>query len=593
MMPIQRLSQKLAAAVILFYAPLAIAQIDNQSLPFDTLKLDNLDQFRNADTGIWHIAGTVSADRKQIGNLTKDKGKGILYYKPEKKSKPLTSKAEFGDADIEFDFLLSKGASLRVLLHGRYVISITDDWMKKENPGAKAPGLWQHLTIHFRAAVLDKNGKETQSAGFDKILLNGQEFAKSTENQPINTQQKSTNRSLAFVGNDLPFAIRKVRYKTYTKDSIRISATRFKVYQGLHKNPDTLATLHPRRTGVTDTLSHFVGDRKSQLVMEGMMEIPYDGDYLFKMIAGGGAWFYIDGKQVIDNRGTRDFERAFYVKHTLTKGKHPFKIVYSNSDECLVLHYEGPHVPWQSLTTPASMRVSERFEPLEYKVKNKPVVQRGFMMHRGKVNPYVASVGIPSLASAKTNSGNNYAYDMKRYNLLAAWHGRFIDVSNMWTERGEKQLEIPLGAKLEFAQKPLLALLTSPQASWPDSAQTADGVFAGCGYRLIDNGLPVYFYTLNENSVEDSLYPAPENEGLTRKIKTVSKLGKPVYLLLAEGSAIEQTTQGGYAIDDKSYYIENLQTGGVEPILRRDNGHQQLIIPIQNETLTIKYDIIW
>ncbi|MCF2501855.1 PA14 domain-containing protein [Dyadobacter sp. CY107] len=593
MMLFQQLSKKLVAAALIFCAPIALAQPGLESLPFDTLSLENLDQFSNANSKNWHITGNVSADRKQIGNLTEIKGKGILVYQPTQESQQLASKLKFGDADIELDFLLSKGASFYVRLYDRYAIKITDDWMKQVNPGAKAPGLWQHLTIHFKAPVLDKNGKETQSARFEKILLNGQKFVNNADQEAVRAPQKTANKSLAFIGKDLPFAIRNIRYKIYQADLIHISTTNFRVYQGLHKNPDTLATLQPKRTGATDTLSHWVGDRKSQLVMDGTMEIPRDGDYLFKMIAGGGAWFFIDEKRVIDNRGTRDFERAFYAKHTLRKGKYPFKVVYSNSDECLVLHYEGPQIPWQSLTTPASVRVSERFEPLEYEVKNKPAMQRGFMMHRNKINPYTASVGIPSLTSGREKSGNNYAYDMKRYNVLAAWHGRFIDVSNMWTERGEKQLEIPLGAKLEFSQKPLLASLPSPEAPWPDSAQTADGVFSARGYKLIGNGLPVYFYTLNETRIEDHLHPAPDNEGLTREIKTASKPGKVAYLLLAEGRVIEQTTQGGYAVDDKNYYIENLQTGSVKPILRRDNGRQQLILPIQNETLTVKYDMIW
>lgn len=588
----RRISQKLFAAVLILYAPLAPAQNEMQSLPFDTLKLDNLDPFINANPRNWQIAGNVAADRKQTGILTEIKGKGILVYTPATESRILATKMEFGDADIEFDFLLSKGASFNVLLHGGYNIKITDDWMKKANPGAKAPGLWQHLTIHFRAPVLDKNGKETKSASFDKILLNGQNLENNLDRQAANAPSKTLNKTLTFIGNALPFAIRNIRYKTYQEDLIRISATHFEVYQGLHKNPDTLASLQPKRTGVTDTLSHLVGDRKSQLVMEGIMDIPRNGDYLFKMVAGGGAWFYIDGKRIIDNRGTRDFERAFFAKQILKKGKYPFKIVYSNSDECLILHYEGPQIPWKSLTTPASVRVSEHFEPLEYKVKTKPTIQRGFMMHRNKINPYTASVGIPPPASSGEKIGINYAYDMRRYNVLAGWHGRFIDVSNMWTERGEKQLEIPLGAKMEFSQKPLLAMLTTPEASWPDSAQTGDGIFMNRGYRLDNKRLPIYFYALNETSIEDYLCAAPDNEGLTRKINITSKPGKAAYLLLAEGSVIEETTRG-YAVDDKSYFIENLQTGNTKPMLRRDNGRHQLIIPIQNESLKISYNIIW
>ncbi len=56
------------------------------------------------------------------------------------------------------------------------------------------------------------------------------------------------------------------------------------------------------------------------------------------------------------------------------------------------------------------------------------------------------AIGIPG--------GINYAYDMNTYSLLSAWRGRFIDVSNMWTSRGESQRELPLGTVLELSGTP-------------------------------------------------------------------------------------------------------------------------------------------
>jgi hypothetical protein len=570
-----------------------------QSLPFDTISLNGMDAFKTPVSKSWHIVGNVSANRKEVGNLDETAGKGILIYRPDNgRAQPLISKATFGDLDIEMDVLLSKGASISLLFRERFEVKLEDSWMREASSVVKAPGLWQHLTVHFRAPKYDKNGKETKPGKLEKVELNGQDVV---------TSHQSTlpgKRSLTFEtapapliirGGKLPFALKNIRYKTYQDSKILLSQSSFKVYNGLHKNPDTLATLTPKRTGVTDSISHLVGDRKSMLSIAGMMDIPKDGDYFFKLIAGGGAWVYIDGNRVIDNKGTRDFERPFYARQTLKKGKYPFKVVYSNSDECLVLEYEGPQIAWRSLTTPASIRVSEYFEPLEYLVKNKPEMQRGFMMHRGKVNPYTVAVGMPALPQASVNTANNYAYDLKRYNLLAGWHGRFIDVSNMWRERGEKQMEIPLGAKLEFSQKPLVAHLTSPAASWPDSAQTHDGTFEKRGYRLIDNGLPIYFYALGNTTIEDRISPTNQNEGLTREIKAKSGGDKNAYILLAEGSIIEQMPNGNYAVDNKHYYIENLDSGSLKPFIRNANALQQLLIaiPKQTEPITIKYNIIW
>ncbi|HEV7380709.1 MAG TPA: hypothetical protein VGN64_13005, partial [Dyadobacter sp.] len=285
--------------------------------------------------------------------------------------------------------------------------------------------------------------------------------------------------------------------------------------------------------------------------------------------------------------GSRDFERAFYQKTNLKKGKYPFKIVYMNSDECLVLHYQGPHIPWQSLTTPASVRLSEQFEPLEYEVKNRPALQRGFMIHAGKVNPYTAAVGFGT---------NNYAYDMHTYNILAGWHGKFIDVANMWRERGEKQLEIPLGAKLEFSGKPLLAQLNEINSTWPDSAQTQDGVFNSRGYNLDVDQNPVFSYALQNVKVEDRITQIKTHEGLSREIKIQNESKrKQFYILLAEGKYIEKLSDGSYAVDDKSYFIEKLTVSGASVSIRKGKDVQQLIVPVSASTpiQTIKYNLIW
>ncbi|WP_192579151.1 PA14 domain-containing protein [Dyadobacter aurulentus] len=573
--------------LLLFHAA---ANAQTIGLPATDIPLADLSSFQKINGTGWHIAGNLIARRNEAGNLKSQPGQGILIYQPENKlPSELLSNVIHGDIDLEMDFLLSKGAAFEIVFQNKYPVKIQDSWLKKEGPAHKAPGLWQHIAIHFRAAKFDASGKKISDARFERILLNGQPVQ-----LPKLSSTQSVDAAFAIKGSDKAFAIKKLQYKTYANNRISVSGMTFKVYPGLHKNPDTLASLKPRRTGSTDTISHRVGDRKSQLVIDGTIDIPAEGTYLFKLTAGGGAWLFIDGKLVISNRGSRDFEKAFYNEAALKKGKFPFRIVYSNSDECLVLHYEGPQIPWQSLTTPASVRLSERFDPLEYQVSSKPAMQRGFMMHQNKVNPYVAAIALPARIAEKPVPGNNYAFDLRKYNLLAAWHGKFIDVSNMWTERGEKQLEIPLGAKMEFSGKPLVAILANANDTWPDSVATTDGVYADRGYRLDKAGIPAYFYTLKGNKVQDVLTNLPGNDGLARKL-TISNSSSKLYVLLAEGTKIEQLESGSYAIDDKNYYLEKLSCGDIKPLVRKDKNVEQLILelPKTDQSVQISYQIVW
>jgi len=592
-----RLKSSFACWLILFLL-LFTEKVKSQSIPSlkaDTLTLQDLSQFKPLKGGNWVLAANISADRNEPQELLIKKGKGILVYLPKQKgSKTIQTKLVHGDIDLDLDFLLSKSASFEVLLQGKYKVEITDSWLEKNRSAIKAPGLWQHLSIQFKAPVFDANGKKIQDARFEKILVN---------NQPIRTlpnlysdpertlKDEKRNAGTAIKGKNTSFAIRNVRYKAYKKEEIRLSEIRFAVYNGLHKTVDTLKTLKPKRTGYTDTLSHRVGDRKSQLVFEGLADIPADGNYLFRLTAGGGAWLFIDGKLMVENRGSRDFEKPFYAEKTLKKGKYPFKIVYSNSDECLVIHYEGPQIPWHSLTTMASVRLSEKFDPLEYKVKNKPVLQRGFMLLNGLVNPYIAAVGLPDNTGSE---GLNYAYDMKNYALSAVWHGKYIDVSNMWTERGEKQLEIPLGAKLNLSQKPLLSKNLYENQSWPDSVALPEGVYQNRGYRLNTEGFPQFYYALGAASVEDLIYPNNEKSGLTRVLK-ITNPSERYYCLLGEGKTIEKLDDGSFTIDDKNYYISNLEAKGLKVSVAHGLQGDKLYITLapQKEPVTIKYDMIW
>lgn len=567
----------------------------NFSLKPTPLILHDLSAFEANRSAQWKIAGNVFGDRTKAKDLEIKTGKGILVYLPKAKgNKTLKTELIHGDIDLNLDFLLSKSATFSILFQERYEITITDEWLKNGNNAIKAPGLWQHVSIRFKAPEFDANGKKTSNARLEEVILNGQQVKTPSE---ITLSENSTFKdekalgAILIRGANTSFAIRNMSYKIYKEEIIKLSNIKFKVYNGLHKTVDTLQSLKPKRTGVTDTISHRVGDRKSQLVFEGLTEIPTDGEYLFKLTAGGGAWLFIDNQLMIDNRGSRDFEKAFYAKQSLKKGKYPFKIVYSNSDECLVLHYEGPQIPWQSLTTVASVRNGEQFEPLEYKLNKKPALQRGFMLQNGAVNPYIAAVGIPGIDSS---TGFNYAFDMKKYNLTAAWHGKFIDVSNMWTERGEKQLEIPLGAKLELSGKPFLSGSSYEKTSWPDSVQAPEGVYQNRGYRLNEDGSPVFYYAINDTSIEDFCYPNESKTGLTRALK-ISNPSATTYGLLAEGKVIEKLGDGGYAVDDKNYYLTNLNVSNLEIKIIHNTEGDKLVATVRpgKEPVTIKYDIIW
>lgn len=587
------------------------------ALPYTKIPLDNFAAFQRPSATTWRIVGGVMADRRREEDLQTTSGQGMLVVHPVVTNRGnLFTRMTHGDLELEFDFLMPKGSNSGVYLQGRYEVQLLDSWRKDTLTNSdcgglyqryddstktifggtapmlnasKAPGLWQHMYVRFRAPRFDAQGRKTANALFEEVKLNGVRIhlnkdatgptmsAAFPDEQPLGP--------LMFQGDHGPVAFRNIQYKAFTSGQIRLSNMQYKAYKGLYKSVEAMADQTPVRTGTTDTLSWRLGDRKAQLAVEGDMEVPRSGDYLFRFVSGGWGWLFIDGKPVIDTKGNRDFERSFYATQTLTAGKHRFQLYYGNSDESLVWYYEGPGIPWTPLTTPRSYRHTVEPEPLPVTVADRTELVRGFMLHAGKKNAYPIAVGIPGKL--------NYAYDLNTFSPITVWQGPFADVSNMWVERGEKQLLMPLGAPMELANRPTVWQPERADSPWPDSVLIDQSPFTRSGYRL-RNSLPVFYYTYKNWSVEDAIAPAADRRNLTRTL-TVSadKPASGLYCLLGSGSAIDPLADGSYAIDGKRYYLEQIRGG--KPVIRQTTKGYDLLMPVPATSgkHTITYTIVW
>ena len=128
------------------------------------IPLDSLAAFRTP-TAAWQLAGGLGGDPRRDVTLAPLPGQGLLLGAASSAS-PLVTQADYGDLVLDFDFLLSPGTDATVYLQGRYAFPLAD-------PIARAPGLWQHLRLEFRAPRFDAAGKKTSPAQFAKIVLNG------------------------------------------------------------------------------------------------------------------------------------------------------------------------------------------------------------------------------------------------------------------------------------------------------------------------------------------------------------------------------------------------------------------------------------
>ncbi len=168
------------------------------------LDLNDLSAFRNPSKS-WQIVAGVKADLSKPNALNFTNGSGVLLNLPDKKNKgeDLYTIAEYGDLDLEMDYMMASGSNSGLYLQGRYEIQLEDTWgarspKSSSNGGvyqrwddskpegqkgysgfaprqnaSRAPGLWQNLKISFQAPRFDGSGKKIQNAVLLRVELNG------------------------------------------------------------------------------------------------------------------------------------------------------------------------------------------------------------------------------------------------------------------------------------------------------------------------------------------------------------------------------------------------------------------------------------
>jgi hypothetical protein len=217
--------------------------------------------------------------------------------------------------------------------------------------------------------------------------------------------------------------------------------------------------------------------------------------------------------------------------------------------------------------------------PIIINPEGKPYLLRSYLNYGDKKLTHVISVGNPNQL--------NYSYDLKQGALFQIWRGDFLDVTDMWHERGEPQLAKPLGAVIVLSDAPALAVLGNPDQTWPDSVAFDD--FQNKGYSLDANKSPSFQYSFNGITVSDKI-SATDPNSLVRKLKILDA-PKGLYLRLAAAVEIESIGKGLYAIGNKSYYIT--LDDSQQPIIRKSKMGKELIVAIPAATSTYSYSITW
>jgi len=590
-------------------------------MPAEVLPLSDLSAF-DKPPAAWQIAGEVSADLDRALQLEAQPGSGVLLTLSEPgQGGDLLTNWTHGDLDLSLDFMLPPDGNSGIYLMGRYEIQLADSWGKARPTYAdcggvyqrwddakpsgqrgyqghaprmnacRAPGLWQHLEVAFRAPRFDADGQKTEHARLLRVVLNGAlihenvELTGPTRGSAFETE--GPQGPLRIQGNHGPVALRRIRYERFAEDPALAGPFDYAVYLSKFRELPDLDTMEVVRQGQTEFLTQEVaGENKDFLLkLEGTLLLPRDGEYRFEFNPLGLGQLRIDGNIITPAAKWRQTGHA-----TLTAGEHSLAIIYGKDaawyNNGLALYVSGPQLRRQPLHLLSSMPVDAPTNPVYVDATGQPRVMRCFIDYRDSDTAqarrivHAINVGFPD--------GQSFTFDPDRAAWVQVWRGDFLDAGPMWISRGDGSAR-PRGSILPLGDQAGLGLLLNEGGAWSETLPEALG-YEFEGYRFFPEDGPTFLYRLGQTQLRDEIR-SQQMGSLTRTISLADDLSLQAYLRLAQGTHISEVAKRRYQVDQR-YYLE--LTSKDKPVLRTVDGQQELLLPLpQTKDAQVSYRIIW
>ncbi|GAB3925807.1 family 16 glycoside hydrolase [Larkinella terrae] len=586
-------------------------------LPLTPLPLTDLSAFRPT-TANWKIVGNAFADRQVEQALEGFPGTGVLANLSDPQNRGhLFTRFEHGDMELEADIMMAKNSNSGLYFQGRYELQLQDSWGKREKPkygdlggiyqrtdtvtnlgyegsaprinASKAPGLWQHIRVWFKAPKFDSQGKKIANARFVEVYVNGvlvqKDFEVSGPTRSGAFKDEKPLGPLMIQGNHGRVALKAIAYKLDEGKPLAISNLVVKEYKSpgeIFQN-QSLVSVGERKI---DSISYHSASQKDifLLAYQGQFNFPKTGTYLFKLQTGGGGLLIIDKDTVMLHDGVHGFEQEAIQTFAAKAGAVPFTLIYNKFigwRQGLALYVEGPGMTIQPLHAAGSVFHEPPVEPILIDTDpQQAVLQRTFMDDGETRRTHCLSIGTPE--------GIHFTVDLQEGRLFQVWSGGFLDATPMWNRRGNQQIGIPLGMVQKFAAGTDLRSVAG-KAVVPDWDQKS--AFRFSEYTLDRSGLPTFQYTCLGVTISDKLSPSAKERSLNRKVTLTSKDG--FQYRIASGKSIELLPDGSYAIDDKAYYLV-LNSPNLKPTIHQTGNTQELLFSAAKAgQYAIDYTLIW
>lgn len=521
-------------------------------------------------------------------------GSGVLLNLPGKREKgaDVYSRESFGDFDLSFYYLMFPGSNSGVYIHGNYEVQLKDSWgvgrptsgdnggiyerwseegvgyeghAPRQNAG-RAPGIWQHMEISFKAPVFDAQGRKIKNARIS-VMLNGVPVHEDLElNGPTRGAmgEEAARGPVRIQGDHGPVAFRDMSVTAYDNEPPRIRDITYTSYKGKFIDEPQYETLPPEATGEIPLLTPEVSPSPNDFLIRyaGTLSVPEEGAYRFEAsFPGGSGTVLVNGSPVIPFTGWSGEGTL-----SLPAGEVPIEVRYAKVYEWvpagLSVRVDGPGFRLTELAD-ITANVSGVVDPIYLEA---PDVLRSFMdiPDEGRVVRAV-SVG--------TSENVHYTYDLDNGSVVHLWRGAFLNTTPMWHDRGDGS-SVPRGSicYIDGTTPPVQPL----SGEWqPD---TTGLHFSIHGYSQLEREEMAFRYAIGDYTLEDRIRPLPAGKGISRVVSAGS--GTPLYIRLGHGEKISQVDKGLYKVLGKgNYFVETGRDVEAEIRLTPD-GQMELIAPL-------------
>jgi hypothetical protein len=261
-------------------------------------------------------------------------------------------------------------------------------------------------------------------------------------------------------------------------------------------------------------------------------------------------------------------------------GTGPLVFLVSNGTVAIKNVKVNTLAPIPAATTGPQRRMRRVANPILLDPSGKNYLLRSFVNFNGKKRTHVVSLG--------STGQTNYSYDVKQGALFQVWHGPFMDVTEMWEQRGEPQLAKPRGGVVPLSEAPALSVLINKETTvWPDSLAFDD--LKNMGYTLDKQRNPTFEYEMGGYHVTDKVAVGNADKSILRQI-TVTNAPANLYSRIARGATITAAGNGLFIVGDKGYYVQIDEK--LKPWIRYSKNGSELLVPVTSNNPVI-YSLIW